>query len=786
MLFVPVAVLAQDTFVDVTDVVGGVYHLPLSNCPTQGLTYTRSTNSFGCVSGASVPSPGSNTQVIFNDSGVLGADAGFTYVKATDTATLGALVLTTPLPATSGGTGFASYAIGDLLAASTTTALSKVAAVATGSVLASAGTGTLPAYTATPSLTSLTLTGASGNTVVVDTSTLIVDATNHRVGILTTAPSSAFSLGGDAARTVALERFTTSNTAGSALTLQAGGATSGATNKNGGQLAIGPGISTGTGTGLVTIFSYPGTAATSTTDNTSVESARFFGPSATFNNAQNADFQASFTTTTVLNAVVRHARVLTHAGYLYSIGGKGSDGVTPTTAIEIGKIAANGTIASWTVEGTNTLPLARSGSAGVVANGMLYILGGHLTSNINTAATTVYYSKPNADGTVGTWATTTALPVALYDAQAVYTNGTIYVLGGFTTAGAAVATVYYATVNANGTLSSWTTSSNALDISVADGAAFSANGYLYYIGGKVDNTYTNEIATTRKSLLGTSGAPGVFATSTSMTVVASEFAAYVANGTIYRVGGNNTAGTVIASIEYASLNADGTLGTWTASNLTTGSSMGFANGMAPYVNGYAYFAGSAATAVRYANVAKVRVAGDVDLIGLSGQYLANRDRSSSVLYAGDLYSAGNMTATGDISVVGLANLGNHLNLVGDLNVSSTSVLRMAGKALCSAVAPTISSGFGSSPSIPNNNGTCSFTINVGTGGSATSGVIGLPTANVGWAVQCTDNTTTSATVFTTKQTATSATTATIGNFAAAGTAAAWTASDILSCMATAY
>lgn len=189
-----VPVQAQDTFVTVTDVVGGVYHLPLANCPTQGLTYTRSTNAFGCVSGATAPAAGSNTQVQFNDSGVLGGDAGFTYVKATDTATLGALVLTTALPATSGGTGLAVYAVGDLLYASTTTALSKLADVATGSVLVSGGVATAPAWSATPSLTSATLTGVTGNTLVVDTTTLVVDAANHRVGIGTASPSAPVQL----------------------------------------------------------------------------------------------------------------------------------------------------------------------------------------------------------------------------------------------------------------------------------------------------------------------------------------------------------------------------------------------------------------------------------------------------------------------------------------------------------------------------------------------------------------------------------------------------------------
>ena len=106
--------------------------------------------------------------------------------------------------------------------------------------------------------------------------------------------------------------------------------------------------------------------------------------------------------------------------------------------------------------------------------------------------------------------------------------------------------------------------------------------------------------------------------------------------------------------------------------------------------------------------------------------------------------------------------------------------------MVSATAPTISSGFGTSPSIAANNGTAAFTINVGTGGTANSGVIGLPAATTGWSVHCADVTTQSATVFLTKQTATTTTTATIGNFDAAGAAAAWVASNILVCQASAY
>lgn len=87
----------------------------------------------------------------------------------------------------------------------------------------------------------------------------------------------------------------------------------------------------------------------------------------------------------------------------------------------------------------------------------------------------------------------------------------------------------------------------------------------------------------------------------------------------------------------------------------------------------------------------------------------------------------------------------------------------------SATAPTISSGFGTTPSIVTPNGTETFRVNVGTGGVATSGVIGLPTAANGWNCQVTDTTNNNVT----RETAFTTTTVTVT------AAAAWVASDIL-------
>jgi hypothetical protein len=118
-----------------------------------------------------------------------------------------------------------------------------------------------------------------------------------------------------------------------------------------------------------------------------------------------------------------------------------------------------------------------------------------------------------------------------------------------------------------------------------------------------------------------------------------------------------------------------------------------------------------------------------------------------------------------------ANLGvGSVTSAGNVSAGSAGAFRFSTTLLMAATAPTISSGFGTSATIPSNNGTSSFRINVGTGGVATSGVIGLPAAANGW--NCFVQDMTNNTV--TRMTASTTTTAT---FTAA---AAWAASDILS------
>jgi len=122
----------------------------------------KSTTATGVVSIAAsgtdyAPATSGSAALLGNGAGGFANYAGVTctnqFLRVLSTAIAGTCAsvsltadVTGTLAATSGGTGQASYAVGDLLAATSTTALSRVAAVAAGSYLRSVGVSTLPAW----------------------------------------------------------------------------------------------------------------------------------------------------------------------------------------------------------------------------------------------------------------------------------------------------------------------------------------------------------------------------------------------------------------------------------------------------------------------------------------------------------------------------------------------------------------------------------------------------------------------------------------------------------------
>lgn len=119
------------------------------------------------------------------------------------------------------------------------------------------------------------------------------------------------------------------------------------------------------------------------------------------------------------------------------------------------------------------------------------------------------------------------------------------------------------------------------------------------------------------------------------------------------------------------------------------------------------------------------------------------------------------------------------------SITPGGTIRMGsfGATLSTITAPSVTSGFGSGPSVSSGVGTMVFKLTVGSGGSDSSGVIGFPVNQTGWRVSCDDTTTKTSTVFVTKQTGVSTASATMGNFNTSGAAAAWVAGDVLVCNA---
>lgn len=104
----------------------------------------------------------------------------------------------------------------------------------------------------------------------------------------------------------------------------------------------------------------------------------------------------------------------------------------------------------------------------------------------------------------------------------------------------------------------------------------------------------------------------------------------------------------------------------------------------------------------------------------------------------------------------------------------------------SATAPVATTFCATSPSIPNNNGTAAFTINVGTSCSTSVGTITMsPAAATGWVCSFADVTTPASNVV--SQTGGTTTTVTVTNYArTTGIASNWTASEVIRAMCSAY
>ena len=176
---------------------------------------------------------GANSQVQFNNGGAFGADSNLNWDNTNKRLGVGS---TTPAYSMDANTG----TVAGLVMHVNTNALPINPGTTAAVTLNTAATGQMAYY--------------SGSSVISGTNDLYVSGFD--IGIGTGSPDAPLSFSGSAPQLIDMVRNPTASTAGNSMTVQAGGATLGGTNLNGGNLILSSGISTGTGSSNIQFQTY--------------------------------------------------------------------------------------------------------------------------------------------------------------------------------------------------------------------------------------------------------------------------------------------------------------------------------------------------------------------------------------------------------------------------------------------------------------------------------------------------------------------------------------------------
>ncbi|MBN2174379.1 MAG: right-handed parallel beta-helix repeat-containing protein [Bacteroidales bacterium] len=253
-------------------------------------------------------------------------------------------------------------------------------------------------------------------------------------------------------------------------------------------------------------------------------------------------------TTTVLPQTLMGQKAATwNNRYVYVVGGYND--LTYSTAVYRATLNTSG-ISSWTT--LNPLPVGLRDHAVVIGTNTVYVLGGRDDSDIYDE---IYYATINTDGSIGAWqASSVSLPVALWGHTAVYCNGYVYVAGGANTLSPTAArnNVYYAKVLADNSLSAFTATTN-LPATRNGHSMVNHAGKVYVLGGFVNTTGVKQ-NTVYSATSNVSGSLSSWSTLTALPIAVSNHSSVIINGLITLLGGES-GGTLSNSVYYADVNA---------------------------------------------------------------------------------------------------------------------------------------------------------------------------------------------------------------------------------------
>ena len=309
----------------------------------------------------------------------------------------------------------------------------------------------------------------------------------------------------------------------------------------------------------------------------------------------NADGSISnWVQTTSFTTARQDLAVIAYGGYFYIMGGNA--GGSPFSDIQYAPIQATGYLNnSWTTNATS-ITTGRNYFPAVAYNNHIYIFGGYQGGSGGSIYGDTQYATINANGSIGGWTTTSTFATARYGDQAVAANGYMYLMGGQSGTGGSTFNndIQAAAINSNGTLGTWSTLATTLPNAVSSFQATVYNNYLYILGGslaksKGSYTYLSSVYYAALGTQGSSASVGAFTQTSSFTTARILFFASAYNGYMYVMGGEDSAGTSYNDIQYAPINANGSLGSF-VTNTTSFTTPRYAFG-ATIDNGYVYIMG---------------------------------------------------------------------------------------------------------------------------------------------------------------------------------------------------
>ena len=247
-----------------------------------------------------------------------------------------------------------------------------------------------------------------------------------------------------------------------------------------------------------------------------------------------------------------------HNGFVYAIGGRDIDYI-PSSNVWVAAVNANGSLGAWA--STSALPSGRHALSSAVFDGFVYAIGG-INGN-DDLLTDVLVAPINADGTIGGWSSTTALPVGEYFHSSFAYNGFLYVTGGFDVNFAAIGDVLVAPINADGSVGAWS-STTSLPSGRGFHSTLAYNGFLYTVGGGPGlGELSGDVLV---ASINADGTIGSWLSTTSLPLARGLHSCIAHNGFLYSIGGLADPDIILTDVVAASINPDGSVGSWSSTS----------------------------------------------------------------------------------------------------------------------------------------------------------------------------------------------------------------------------